>query len=34
MQGEVTLRGPVLESERAALVAAVRMVPGVHGVVD
>ncbi len=32
--GEVTLRGPILEAERAALLAAVRRVRGVRGVID
>jgi osmotically-inducible protein OsmY len=33
-QGEVTLRGPILESEAGALLRSVRSVPGVRGVVD
>jgi hypothetical protein len=33
-QGEVTLRGPILETEVGALQQAVRAVPGVRGVVD
>jgi hypothetical protein len=33
-QGEVTLRGPVLDTEIEGLLRAVRAVPGVHGVVN
>ena len=34
VQGEVTLRGPVLDTEIEGLLRAVRAVPGVHVVVD
>ena len=34
VQGEVTLRGPVLDTEIEGLLRAVRAVPGVHGVVN
>jgi hypothetical protein len=34
VQGEVTLRGPVLDGEIEALLRAVRAVPGVRGVVN